>query len=122
MSSERENLTKVKEWIDIEGHERDEYGDWHWPDPPSFIESVAGGNLRADILRRLGRSDDEGLRVHLIESEITGGYSEYTVEMDYGVEVWLHEGRQSQRVFESDMHYVEENAFAALMKWIGETS
>ena len=62
-------------------------GDWEeWPYPTETIESVISGDLRARILRILERTDD-GAEVRLIETNVSGGYSEYTQESECDIEV-----------------------------------
>lgn len=62
-------------------------GDWEeWPYPTETIESVVSGDLRARILRILERADD-GTEVRLIETNVSGGYSEYTRETECDIEV-----------------------------------
>lgn len=118
MSGERTDFIVLRRWEDLEGHEKDKWGDWVWPPPPEFVESRIEGRLREDILNRLARPIDDACEVRIIESEIEGGYSEYTVEVEYGIEVWIHEGRQSQKVWENDYAYSSENSLASLLKWI----
>lgn len=79
-----------------EVREKDD-GDWEdWPYPILTIESVVSGGLRAIILARLNAPDTAEVR--LIETCVSGGYSEFTQEDDYGIEVladgasaWKHE-------------------------------
>lgn len=62
-------------------------GDWEeWPYPTVEIESVISGDLRSRILTKLERADD-GCEIRLIETSVSGGYSEYTQEDECSIEV-----------------------------------
>lgn len=112
------DITKVRsfEEVDPEIHTRDENGDWRWPGPPECVESMITGDLRTRILSRLGRAADDACYLRLIERDTTGGWSEFTVEMDYDIEVWLDEGRQSQRLFETTT-YAPDKRMKAFLDW-----
>lgn len=106
----RTHLTKIREWVD--GEETD-----NWPPPPEYVEHRVEGQMRLDALARLGRSADDPCDVRLIEGRIEGGYSEWTAEIDYDIEVWIHEGRQSQRVYDSS-DYDQDRALAGFLTWV----
>lgn len=108
------DITKIREWIDTDEQEP-EHG-WEWPHPPICVESRVTGDLRDRILRKIGRDTDDAVEVRIIELEIEGGYSEYTVEHDFDIEVWLHEGRQSQKVWDSTA-WSYDRAMADFIKW-----
>lgn len=109
------DIIKIREWIDSD--EPEPADGWDWPHPPVYIESRIVGNLRRDILAKFDRNEDDACEVRIIEGEIEGGYSEYTSEMDYSIEVWLDEGRQSQKVREFDSY---SNPMPAFLAWIDE--
>jgi hypothetical protein len=91
-----------------------EDGDWDdWPYPTVTIESVVSGELRARILTVLGYADD-GREVRLIESQVSGGYSEYTQEDECSIEV-----RIGAEVAWKNMFYSEESAMAAFLANFG---
>lgn len=113
--SEHTSLTKLREWDDEPNNPDDPD---EWPSPPSHIEYRVEGQMRADILARLGREASDRCEVRLIESDIEGGWSEYTVEWDYEIEVWVHEGGQAQRVYERS-HWSAEDRLPDFIKWIG---
>lgn len=98
----KDTLVKIREWIDTEGREPDKDGYYDWPSPPEYTEYRVVGQMRADVLARLGRTVDDPCEVRLIEGVIEGGWSEYTVEFDYPLEVWVDDAGQSQRVFDHD--------------------
>ena len=67
-------------------------GDWdEWPYPTVEIESVISGELRARILAKLGHTDD-GCEVRLIETNVSGGWSEFTQEDECSIEVKIGSG------------------------------
>lgn len=121
-SAEKAYLTKIREWEDSEGHaladpDHPEWG-WAWPAPPQYVEYRVEGQMRLDVLTRLGRAADDPCDVRLIQGVIEGGWSEYTVEHDYPIEVWVHENRQSQKVWSSDYEWDKDAALAAFVKWV----
>jgi len=107
-------LVKIREWTDGED-------DGEWPAPPEYVEYRVEGQMRSDVLVRLGRPADDPCEVRLIHGVIEGGYSEYTVEHDYPIEVWIHEGRQSQKVFDA-WGWSKESGVAALLRWLISSS
>lgn len=90
---------------------------WNWPAPTKVIESVVEGALRADVLARLAMPADSAVVVRTVERETEGGYSEWTVEFDYELEVWLDEGRQSQRVFSTEAYW-SGSTLEKLLAWL----
>lgn len=113
----RTQLTKLRDWTDDEGREPDENGTYEWPAPPEYTEYRVEGQMRSDVLTRIGRPSDDTCEVRLIEGSIEGGYSEWTVEFDYPIEVWIHEDRQSQKVYD-DTTYWQDDAFAGFLRWL----
>lgn len=111
-SAESGALVKLREWVEYEAEDPDA-----WPRPPEYTEYRVEGQMRADVLARLGRSANDTCEVRLIEGVIEGGYSEYTVEYDYPIEVWVHEGRQAQKVFDHTAYW-HDAAMAAFLKWV----
>lgn len=110
------DITKVREWRDTD--ETEPEGGWEWPAPPVCIESVVTGELRQRILARAGQAHG---RVRIVESEVDGGYSEYTVETYYGrLAVWLDQvGEEPMMIWGVDAEWAAENAMAAFLKWVG---
>lgn len=115
------DIVKIREWVDDEGREgeRDSEDGYDWPAPPEYVESSVEGELRLAVLRKIGREDDTDATVRIIEGAIEGGWSEFTVEMDYDIEVWVDHGRQSQRVFQAD-GYHDGGALADFLRWAEE--
>ena len=110
------DITKVREWIDSDEPEPE--GGYDWPHPPICIESAVTGELRGRILDKLGRLG-EGLRVRIIELEVEGGWSEFTIETDYYIEVWIDsDGREPEKVWERDT-WSASDTMAAFLKWVG---
>jgi hypothetical protein len=104
------DITMIRTWTGPD--ERSEGSDW--PAPPIYVESAITGELRSRILAKLGR--DGTLR--LIEAEVEGGYSEFTIETDYPIEVWLdREGAEPERVWSREYDWTKESAMAAFLKW-----
>lgn len=105
-----ENLTKIREWTD--GEDTGE-----WPAPAEYTEYRVEGQMRLDVLKRVGRDNDDPATVRLIEGVIEGGYSEYTVEHDYPIEVWIDDRGQSQRVFDRET-WSRDDSLAAFLRWL----
>lgn len=112
------DITKIRDWEDTDGCERDPRGEWYWPGPSELVESRVSGDLRTSILTKLGRAIDDPCDVRIIERFTIVGYSEYTEEHYFDVEVWIHEGRQSQRVYETTS-YAGDKALAQFIEWAG---
>jgi len=108
------DIIKLREYVDSDDPEPKD--GWEWPHPPICIESRIEGDLRARILANLGRPADDVCEVRIIESEIEGGWSEFTVEVDYDIEVWIHEGRQAQRVWET-AGWDKDWTMAEFLRW-----
>ena len=104
-------ITKIREWVDSDEPEPE--GGWDFPAPPVNVESLISGDLRARILAKLERADD-GCEVKLVETEIEGGYSEFTREYDYEIAVWIGE----QRVWHHDASWTAEDSMAAFLNWV----
>lgn len=119
------NLVQLREWQETEGHalENPDHPDWGWawPAPPEFREYRVEGQMRSDVLVRVDRPSDDPCEVRLVQGWIEGGYSEFTVEHEYPIEVWIHEGRQSQKVWSHDWEMSETGALAAFLAWIAPT-
>ena len=104
------DITKVREWVDSDEPEPE--GGYDWPRPPICIESVVTGELR---LRILARADKAAGSVRLIESEVEAGWSEFTPETYYPIEVKV----DGETVWERDVDFSAETAMAAFLKWVG---
>jgi hypothetical protein len=86
-------------------------GDWEeWPYPTVTIESVISGELRSRVLRVL-ELEDTGQEVVLVENKVSGGYSEYTQENDFGIEVKVAGVRQ----WHEDWASSQESAMAGFL-------
>lgn len=109
------DIVKIREWEDADEPMPEE--GWDWPHPPYCIESRVEGDLRRRVLANVGRTADEPCEVRLIERECEGGWSEYTSETWFEMELWLDEGRQSQRIWSTDYEWSQESGLAALLKW-----
>ena len=108
------DIVKIREWVDSD--EPEPADGWEWPHPPICVRSRIQGDLRARILAKLGHPADSKAVVEIEESESEGGYSEYTIEEYHTIEVWVIEGRQSQKVFSED-DYRGGSPMAAFLKW-----
>lgn len=121
-SAENDALVKIREWVEDDGYEKNDDGYFDWPAPPEYTEYRVEGKMRADVLAKIGRAPDDPCTVRLIEGVIEGGYSEYTVEHDYPIEVWVDDDEgQSQRVFEHTACW-SDDALAAFLKWVTPTA
>jgi hypothetical protein len=109
------DITLMRQWVESDQPEPED--GWDWPSPPIHAESSVTGELRTQILVKLGRADrDQAVR--LIESEIEGGWSEWTAEIDYEIEVWIHEpGKDPERVWNRDTDWNAKDAMSAFLKW-----
>ena len=109
------DITAIRTWV--ESDEPEPEGGYDWPHPPIYVESAISGELRDRILAKLGRSGDD-IQLRLVESEIEGGWSEFTVKTDYEIEVWLDRpGSEPERVWHRDMDGNAEAAMSAFLKW-----
>lgn len=105
------DITKISELRTKDG------GDWDkWPYPTVTITSAITGELRKRILAKLEIADNPGTEVTIEESEVSGGYSEYTQENDCSIRVMVDGTEHWQR---GDM-YGTDGAMAAFMKWSTE--
>lgn len=109
------DMVKIREWVDSDDPEPED--GWEWPHPPYCVESRVQGDLRSRVLTKLGRPVDDPCEIRLIERDCEGGWSEFTAESWFDLEVWVHEGRQAQRVWETTDQWNQENGLAALLKW-----
>lgn len=105
-----QDLIRMREWTD--GEDTGE-----WPAPPEYTEYRVEGQMRLDVLKRVGRDAGDPAVVRLIEGVIEGGYSEYTVEHDYPIEVWVDDDGQSQRVFDYEAYW-SSDSMAAFLRWL----
>lgn len=115
MSVQHTNLTLIREWLDTDEPEPED--GWRWPHPPEMVEFRVDGQMRSDVLAKIGRDPADPIEVRLVHGTITGGYSEYTVEMDYEIEVWLHEDNQQQRIYQDDS-YSDEVGLPNFLRWL----
>lgn len=122
------DLSVLREWDDT--NEPEPVDGWEWPRPPRITESIVEGQMRVDILNRIGASLDDTSKVRLIETHIEGGYSDATVEWSFDIEVWLDTeplgptGRravETRRVWQHYDAYSTDSAIAALIKWVSQT-
>lgn len=120
MSLTDKNLTLIREWVDTDEPEPED--GWEWPAPSEWAEYRVEGQMRADVLARLGRPADDSCQVRLISGWVEGGYSEFTVEHDYPIEVWVDDDRQSQKVYSDDDAWDEGRALAGFLRWLTEES
>lgn len=97
-----------------ETYSKENPGDWEdWPYPTVTIESEVSGELRAGILAKLGRSKGD---VCLVESEVSGGWSEWTQETDYEISVEI----DGEKVWGDEYSPSKESALAAFLEWVGK--
>lgn len=102
------DIIKIRE----ERHKEDG-GDWDdWPYPTITITSRVTGDLRTAILAKLDKVSGDVL---IEESEVSGGWSEFTQETDYSVRVMV----DGQERWRNDSEWSAENAMAAFLKWSG---
>lgn len=112
--NEHPNLIEIRTYYDTDEVEPED--GWDWPAPPEVTEYRVESQMRADVLAKVGRPADDPAGVRLIHTCTEGGYSEYTVEHDYWIEVWVDDEGQSQRVFERDVW--DGNTLPAFLAWI----
>lgn len=124
MTEQRVDLVKLREWEepDPEVHRRESWDpeSWAWPAPPTKVESRIEGRLRAEVLVRLGRPTDDPAELRLVEISAEGGFSEFTVETDFELELWIHEGQQAQLVWSADWIHAasSESVLSAFIRWV----
>ena len=103
------DITKVRET-----RTKDD-GDWdEWPYPTVEIESVVSGELRSRILSVLGIEDD-GQKIMLVETNVSGGWSEFTQETECGIEVRI----DAETAWKDEYNYSSESAMAAFLRKFG---
>lgn len=78
-------LVEVRSWSDPP--ERGRTAD-DWPYPTSYVESAPPESLRQAIYDRTG---EQGGEVYLREIEVSSGYSDYTQENEFYVEVLVND-------------------------------
>lgn len=83
-----------------------------WPYPTITIESEVTGELRDKILAKTGRDGT----VTLLETEVSGGWSEYTPETDYNIEVLV----DGSSVWQDTYNGSPGTAMGAFLKWVEE--
>lgn len=100
------DIEKIRETREKEG-----YGDWdEWPYPTVTVESRVTGDLRARILQVLEHADDQA-EVRLIETYVSGGYSEYTQEDECEIEVKIGDSS----AWKDEYNYSTESAMAKFL-------
>ena len=88
-------------------------GDWdEWPYPTVTIESEVTGELRSKVIAAAGGEPVPG-RVIITETEVSGGYSEFTQETEYGIEVRI----DGASVWKDEYNMDSETAMSAFMRW-----
>lgn len=99
-------LTLLSEWADEpeEGRDADD-----WPYPTTYRESQANGELAERIRRALGVADD--LPVYVTEEIVSGGWSEFTQEDEYGLVIRVGD---EKREMEGDWN----GGLVALLRWL----
>ena len=113
-ATESENLVEIASWIEPDdGQDPDDDGYYDWPAPPAYTKYAVTGNMRADVLRKLGRLPDDPCEITLVEGTIEGGYSEYTVEHDYTIEVVV----DGELVFEAETYW-HGSALPKFLEWV----
>ena len=95
---------------------KDEHDEQDWPDSTSHRETLVTGDLADRIRAKTGRDGEVTIHEHGTE----GGYSEYTVELDYEVVVkvgaeivWRTDGHSEMEVGETRF-----GTFGDLMRWM----
>jgi hypothetical protein len=102
------DMTVVKSWDDGDGTDKDN----EWPYPTQYVKRVLTGVLADDIRRALGEPDDT--IVYITEVEVSEGYSEYTTETDYQMEIEC-----GKVVKEFDEYgYGQQSNLVKLIEWI----
>ena len=102
MSTDTTTFTLVEEWADE--------GEWEWPYPNQYKKSLIEGTL-ADLIRAKFGVDAP---VYITETEISGGWSEYTQETDF--EFTVECGDESHE-FSDILGY--DNGLKGLLEWLG---
>jgi hypothetical protein len=89
-------------------------GDWdEWPYPTLTIESIITGKLRTHILNIYSLEDTA--EVYLIETQVSGGYSEFTKEDECSIQVQV----DGIIVWDSIYHMNKESAMAKFLTTFG---
>jgi hypothetical protein len=102
------DITKIKEQ-----RSKDD-GDWdEWPYPTVTITSLVTGDLRTAILAKLNMPPDALGVITIEESQVSGGYSEYTQEDDCAIRVMI-DGRER---WKHESAFSMKSAMAAFIKW-----
>lgn len=90
-------------------------GDWdEWPYPTIETTSRVTGELKAKILKLTGRKDDDTSEVTIVEIHVSSGWSEFTQDDDYALEVFVG----GERVKEWSYETSEASAMGSFLSWI----
>ena len=101
------DITKIRE------ERSKEDGDWdEWPYPTVDITSRITGELKDKILKLTGDSEGE---VTLVETEVSGGYSEYTQEDEHSIRVLIGK----RQVWCAPYEMSGDRAMARFLAWVG---
>lgn len=101
------DISKISEVRSVEdGEPWDE-----WPYPTITITSLISGELRSRVLMKIGADDG---RITIVETEVSGGYSEYTQETDYGIELFHNDNS----VWKAEYTSGGDTAMAAFLRWV----
>ena len=92
-----------------------EDGEWdEWPYPTIEITSRITGELRDKILKRIGREPSDTTEITIVESNISSGWSEFTQDNDYGIELFV--GAEWIRI--CDYETSVESAMSQFFTWV----
>ena len=97
-------FTLLDEWED------EDENDGEWPYPTQYKKSRVEGELAEQVRAKLGVADDA--EVIITEEIISGGWSEYTQENEYNLEV---EAGGASRYLDSGFRW---NCLDQLLKWV----
>ena len=92
-----------------------EDGDWdEWPYPTIETTSRITGKLKNKILKRIGREPSDTTEIIIVESNISSGWSEFTQDNDYAIEVFV--GTECIRI--CDYETSVESAMGQFFAWV----
>ncbi len=100
------NSTVVAEWEDPDENNGE------WPYPTRYVKRAISGQLADEIRARIGAARDA--QVFITEAEMSGGWSEWTQETDYAMEIECGDFRKE---FCSSW---SENNLVALLRWLDQ--
>jgi hypothetical protein len=87
-----------------------------WPYPTVITTSLITGDLKEKILKKIGPSDGTITDMFLVETYNSCGYSEYTQEDEYNIDVEY----QNKVIIHINYEYTSEGVMAQFMRWVDQ--